>query len=102
MQLLNEMGLVSSYPHGNEVEMWLGHLCHNQLYEGHRETLLRFLDEVFTAVAAEPYVYTDIVIDMQTEAVAQEASEVQFGMDSTEWNWSSDARFDLNYFNICL
>lgn len=66
--------------------------------EGNKETLLRFLDEVFTAVASEPYVYTDIVIDMQTEAVAQEASVMQFGMDSTEQNWSSDARFDLICF----
>ena len=66
--------------------------------EGHIETLLRFLDEIFTAVASEPYVYTDIVIDMQTEAVAEEASVMQFGMDSTEQNWSSDARFVL----ICL
>ena len=40
--------------------------------------------------------YTDIVIDIQTEAVAQEASAVQLGTDSVEWNWSSDARFDLN------
>lgn len=91
------MGLVSSYPHQNEVETWLNHLCHDQLYEGHMETLLSFLDEVFTAVAAEPYLYTDIVIDMQTEAVAQEASEVHFGIDSTEWNSSPNARFDLNY-----
>lgn len=86
------MGLVSSYPHRNEIETWLSHLCHNQLYEGHRETLLRFLDEVFTAVAAEPYMYTDIVIDMQTEAVAQEASEGKIGMDSTDSNWSCNTR----------
>jgi len=66
------------------------------------ETLLRFLDEVFTVVAVEPYVYSDIVIDMQTEAVAQEATEVHFGIDSTEWNWSSNARFDLNYFDFCF
>jgi len=96
------MELVSSSPYRNELETWLSHLCHNQLYEGHRETLLRFLDEVFTAVAAEPYVYTDIVIDMQTEAVAQEANEVQFAMDSTEWNWSSDKRFDFDYLNFCF
>ena len=97
------MGLVSSYPHRNEIETWLSHLCHNQLYEGHRETLLRFLDEVFTVVAAEPYVYTDIVIDMHTDMVAQEASEGQFGMDSNEWNWSSNARFDLKiYLNFFL
>ena len=96
------MGLVSSYPHQNEVETWLNHLCHDQPYQGHMETLLRFLDEVFTAVAVEPYVYSDIVIDMQTVAVAQEASEVHFGIDSTEWNWSSNARFDLNYFDFCF
>lgn len=96
------MELVSSSPYRNELETWLSHLCHNQLYEGHRETLLRFLDEVFTAVAAEPYVYTDIVIDMQTEAVAQEANEVQFAMDSTERNWSPDKRFDFDYLNFCF
>lgn len=86
------MGLVSSYPYRNEVETWLSHLCHNQQYEGHRETLLRFLDEVFTAVAAEPYMYADIVIDMQAEAVAQDATEGMTGMDSTDSNWSCDAR----------
>ena len=72
------------------------------MYEGHRETLLRFLDEVFTAVAAEPYEYTDIVIDMQAEAVAQQASAVQLGVESTEWNWSSDARFDFNIALVCM
>lgn len=80
----------------------MSHLCHSQIYEGHRETLLRFLDEVFTAVAAEPYEYTDIVIDMQAEAVAQQASAVQLGVESTEWNWSSDARFDWNIALICI
>ena len=90
------MELVSSSPHRNEVETWLSHVCNNQLYGGYRETLLKFLDEVFTAVAAEPYVYTDIVIDRQAEAVAQEANEVQFATDSTEWSWSPDKRFDFN------
>ena len=102
LQLLSEMGLISCYPHRSEVEIWLSHLCHKQLYGGHRETLLRFLDEVFTAVAAEPYVYADIIIDMQTEAVAQEASEVQFVMDSSNWNWSSNTRFDFNHLNLCF
>lgn len=51
---------------------------------------------MFTAVAAEPYEYTDIVIDMQADVVAQQANAVQLGVESTEWNWSSDARFDWN------
>ena len=96
LQLLSEMELISSSPYRNEVETWLSHLCDNQLYEEHREPLLKFLDEVFTAVAAEPYLYTDIVIDMQAEAAAQEANEVQFALDSTEWSWSPDERFDFN------
>ena len=58
---------------------------------------MRFLDGVFTTVATEPYMYTDTVIDLQAEAVAQEANAVQSGADSTDWNQSSNARFDFNY-----
>ena len=43
--------------------------------------------------------YTDIVIDLQAEAVTQEANAVQSGADPTEWNQSSNARFDLNCFD---
>lgn len=61
--------------------------------EGQKETLLRFLDEVFTTVAAEPYVYSDIMIDRQAEAVAAEASGARSGTESSEWDVSSDARY---------
>ena len=76
--------------------MWLSHLCHSQ-FEEHTKTLLRFLDEVFTAVASEPYLYTDIVIDLQAEAVLQEACALQFGLDPTDWTQSSNTRFDLSF-----
>ena len=76
--------------------MWLSHLCHSQ-FEGHTETLLKFLDEVFMAVASEPYLYTDAVIDLQAEAVSHEASALQFGLDPTDWTQSSNTRFDLSF-----
>ena len=96
LKLLSETGLLNSLPHANEVEMWLSHLCHSQ-FEGHTKTLLRFLDEVFMAVASEPYLYTDIVIDLQAEAVSHEASALQFGLDPTDWTQSSNTRFDLSF-----
>lgn len=98
LKLLSETGLLNSLPHANEVEIWLSHLCHSQ-FEGHTETLLRFLDEVFMAVASEPYLYTDIVIDLQAEAVSHEASALQFGLDPTDWTQSSNTRFDLSFFD---
>lgn len=75
----------------SEVDIWLTQLEQSQTYKGHEETLLRFLDEVFTAVATEPHVYTDIIIDMQAEVVAAEA---QYAMDA-EWNMLSDTRYVL-------
>ena len=75
----------------SEVDIWLGQLQQSQMYKGHEGTLLRFVDEVFTAVATEPHVYTDIVIDMQAEAVATEAAVAQYGVDA-EWSMSSDTR----------
>ena len=96
LKLLSETGLLNSLPHANEVEMWLSHLCHSQ-FEEHTKTLLRFLDEVFMAVASEPYLYTDIVIDLQAEAVSHEASALQFGLDPTDWTQSSNTRFDLSF-----
>ena len=51
------------------------------------------------AVASEPYLYTDIVIDLQAEAVSHEASALQFGLDPTDWTQSSNTRFDLSFFD---
>ena len=75
----------------SEVDIWLTQLEQSQMYKGHEETLLRFLDEVFNAVATEPHVYTDIIIDMQAEVVAAEATVAQYAMDA-EWNMSSNTR----------
>ena len=79
----------------SEVDIWLTQLQQSQTYKGHEETLLRFLDEVFTAVATEPHVYTDIIIDMQAEVVAAEATVAQYAVDA-EWKMSSDARCVLS------
>ena len=81
------------------MEIWLTHLQQSQEDEEHMGTLLRFLDEVFTAVAAEPYVYSDIIIDIQAGAVAAEASVAQSGMDLSQWNTSSDTRYVLTCVN---
>ncbi|XP_022797243.1 uncharacterized protein LOC111335571 [Stylophora pistillata] len=94
-KLLSETGLLKGLPHANEVKVWLSHLCHSQ-FEGHMETLLRFLDEVFTAVVTEPYLYSDAVIDLQAEAVSHEASAVQFSLDLTEWTRSSDSSLPVS------
>ena len=85
-QLLNESGLVDS--HTYEVDAWLIQLRESQTYYGQADSLLRFLDEVFCTVAAEPYEYTDIVIEMQAQAAAAEASVTQTGVESSEWNMS--------------
>ena len=39
-------------------------------------------------MAAEPYDYTDIVIEMQAQAAAVEASVAQTGVESSQWNMS--------------
>ena len=90
-QLLSEIGLISD--HSSEVDVWLTQLHPSEATEGQKETLLRFLDEVVTTVAVEPYVYSDIMIDRQAEAVAAEASGARSGTESSEWDASSDARY---------
>ena len=92
-QLLNETGLVDS--HTNEVDIWLTQLQQIQVYEENKDPLLRFLDEVFSAVAAEPYVYTDIAIEMQAQVVAAEASMTKSGLHSSQWDMS-DTRYVYN------
>jgi len=90
-KLLSEIGLISD--HSSEVDVWLTQLHPSEATEGQKETLLRFLDEVVTTVAVEPYVYSDIMIDRQAEAVAAEASGARSGTESSEWDASSDARY---------
>ena len=85
-QLLNEGGLVDG--HTYEVDAWLIQLRENQTFDGQADSLLRFLDEVFCSVAAEPYEYTDIVIEMRAQAAATEASVAQTGVESLQWNMS--------------
>ena len=85
-QLLNESGLVDS--HTFEVDAWLIQLRESYTYDGQADSLLRFLDEIFCTVAAEPYEYTDIVIEMQAQAAAAEASVAQTGVESLQWNMS--------------
>ena len=64
-------------------------LRESQTHDGQADSLLRFLDEVFCAVAAEPYEYTEIVIEMQAQAAAAEASVAQTGVESSQWNMSN-------------
>ena len=85
-QLLNESGLIDS--HTFEVDAWLIQLRESHTYDGQADSLLRFLDEIFCTVAAEPYEYTDIVIEMQAQAAAAEASVAQTGVESLQWNMS--------------
>lgn len=85
-QLLIESGLVDS--HTYEMDAWLIQLRESQTHDGQADSLLRFLDEVFCTVAAEPYEYSDIVIEMQAQATAAEASVAQTGVESSQWNMS--------------
>ena len=60
-----------------------------------RQTLQSFLGEVFTAVAVEPYVYTDIIVELQSEAMMMEANAGQFDETLINCNGSTQRCVDF-------
>lgn len=65
MQFLLDEGIVDK--HSKEIEIWLKHLYNKTLKE-HQEALVMFLDSILYSVAMEPYTYTDIVMEMTSQA----------------------------------
>lgn len=66
IQFLQEEGIVGD-DNTTEVEIWLRHLYNNSLKQ-HQESLVKHLDSILYTVAMEPYRYTDIVMEMSSQA----------------------------------
>ncbi|KXJ06075.1 Nucleolar pre-ribosomal-associated protein 1 [Exaiptasia diaphana] len=80
-KFLVDEGIIDDSSH--EIQIWLKHLYNKSLAPG-QDALLQFLDSIFFSVAMEPYTYTDIVMEMTSQAsIANRITPFQDSIDSS-------------------